>query len=96
MARVLRSEQAQQDLEGILDYLDRQSNEAADRFATRFDPTCELYAAHPQLGASSDEYAPNLRHFTVWNYAIFYRAIEDGVELIRIIHGARDIPRLFE
>ena len=96
MARVIRSVQAQLDLEGILDYLDSQSTEAADRFATKFDQACELHAEHPQIGASSEEYAPNLRHFTVWNYAVFYRPIEGGVELIRIIHGARDIPKLFE
>ncbi len=96
MARVIRSVQAQQDLEVILDYLDSQSTEAADRFATKFDEACDLHAEHPRIGASSEEYAPNLRHFTVWNYAIFYRPIEDGIELIRIIHGARDIPKLFE
>jgi toxin ParE1/3/4 len=96
MARVIRSEQAQQDLEGILDYLDRQSAEAADRFANKFDQACDLHAKHPQIGANSEEYAPNLRHFSVWNYTIFYRPIEDGVELIRIIHGARNIPKLFE
>jgi toxin ParE1/3/4 len=96
MARVIRSKQAQQDLEEILDYLDSQSTQAADRFATKFDDLCELHATHPRIGASSEQYAPNLRHFAVWNYAIFYRPIEDGIELIRIIHGARDIPKLFE
>ena len=33
---------------------------------------------------------------TVANYAIFYRPLEDGIEVIRIIHGARDLPKLFE
>ncbi len=96
MARVIRSEQAQEDLEGILEYLDSQRTDAADRFATKFERTCELHAEHPQIGARSEEYAPNLRHFAVWNYAVFYRPIKDGIELIRIIQGARDIPRLFE
>ncbi len=96
MARVVRSEQAQQDLEGILDYLDSQSDQAADRFATKFDQTCDLHAMHPQIGGSAEEYAPALRYFTVWNYAIFYRPIEDGIEIVRMIHGARDIPQLFK
>lgn len=96
MARAIRSEQAQQDLEQILDYLDSQSTQAADRFALKFEQTCDLHAMHPGIGASSEEYAPNLRHFTVWNYAVFYRPIDDGIEIIRIIHGARDIPKLFE
>lgn len=96
MSRVVRSAQAQQDLEEILDYLDAQSGDASDRLAVKFDESCEHYAKHPQIGASATEYAPNLRCFTVWNYAIFYRSTADGIELIRIIHGARDIPKRFE
>jgi toxin ParE1/3/4 len=96
MARAIRSERAQQDLEEILAYLDSQSTQAADRFALKFDQTCYLHAAHPQIGAGADEYAANLRQFTVWNYAIFYRPVEAGIEVIRIIHGARDIPKIFE
>jgi toxin ParE1/3/4 len=96
MAQVIRSEQAQADLEEIFDYLDSQSTQAADRFAVKFEQSCELHAKHSQIGASSHEYAPNLRHFTVWNYAVFYRPIDDGIEVIRVIHGARDIPKLFE
>ena len=53
MARVTRSKQAQQDLEEILDYLDSQSSDAADRFAAKFDDACDLHATHPQIGASS-------------------------------------------
>lgn len=96
MARVIRSERAQQDLEEILDYLDSHSTQAADRFAIKFDQTCDLHATYPQIGAGAAEYAPGLRHFLVWNYAVFYRPVEGGIELIRIIHGARDIPKLFE
>ena len=96
MSRVIRSDQAQADLEGIFDYLDSQSTQAADRFAVKFEQSCELHSAHPLIGASAEEYARNLRYFTVWNYAIFYRPVDDGIELIRIIHGARDIPKLFE
>ncbi len=96
MYRVLRSRQAQHDLEGILDYLDAQGGDDAERFAIKLDESCELHAKHPQLGTSATEYAANLRRFTVWNYAIFYRPIVDGVEIVRIIHGARDIPNFFE
>ena len=96
MARVFRSERAQQDLEEILHYLDRQSTQAADRFAAMLDEKCEVHAMHPQLGESCEELFPNLKHFTVWNYAIFYRSIIEGIELVRVIHGARDLPRIFE
>jgi plasmid stabilization system protein ParE len=43
MAGVIRSDQAQRDLEEILDYLDSQSTEAADRFAVKFEGTCDLH-----------------------------------------------------
>jgi toxin ParE1/3/4 len=96
MARFTRSEQAEQDLEEILDYLDGQSTQAADRFARKLKEGCQLHAVYRQIGASAEEFAPNLRYFTVWNYAVFYRPITDGIEIIRIIHGARDLPRFFE
>jgi plasmid stabilization system protein ParE len=48
MARVIRSEQAQADLEGILDYLESQRSQAAERFAVKFEQTCELHATHAQ------------------------------------------------
>ncbi len=95
MSQVVRSEQAQQDLEKILEYLDHQSTQAADRFVTKFEQTCNLHALHPQIGESATAYAPNLRYFVIWNYAIFYRPIPEGIEIIRMIHGARDIPKLF-
>jgi toxin ParE1/3/4 len=28
----------------------------------------------------------------VGNYLIFYRPISDGIEIVRVLHGARDIP----
>lgn len=34
-----------------------------------------------------------IRHFM--NYLIFYRPIDGGVEVLRILHGARDIERIF-
>jgi toxin ParE1/3/4 len=96
MARIVRTEQAQQDLERILGYLDAQSTQVAGRFAAKFEQTCVLHAAPRQSDVSAETPALNLRRFTVWNYAVFYRPIDDGIEIIRIIRGAKDVSRLFE
>jgi plasmid stabilization system protein ParE len=48
------------------------------------------------MGAPAEELAPGLRLFTVWNYAVFYRASDPGITILRILHGARDLPRFFE
>ena len=40
--------------------------------------------------------ATGLRSLPLGNYIIFYRPIDDGIEVVRILHGARDLPPLFE
>lgn len=38
--------------------------------------------------------APGLRSFPVGKYLIFYRLIDGGLEIVRVLHGARDIENL--
>ena len=47
------------------------------------------------MGRARPELAADLRSFPVGNYIIFYRPIEDGVEIVRVLSGARDIDALF-
>ncbi len=50
----------------------------------------------PGLGRSREELAPNLSSSLVEKDVIFYRPDAEGVEILRVIHGARDIPKLFD
>ena len=50
----------------------------------------------PQLGRKREELLPHLRSFPLGNYVIFYRLMENEIEIVRILHGARDFPPLFE
>jgi toxin ParE1/3/4 len=50
----------------------------------------------PQLGRRREELSPRLRSFPVGRYVIFYRPLENGIEIARVLHGARDFPPLFE
>ena len=69
---------------------------AADRLVIHLDATLNIIATSPHMGRKVEELAPNLRSFPVGNYLIFYRPMADGIELIRILHGARDItPEYF-
>jgi toxin ParE1/3/4 len=47
------------------------------------------------MGAVRDELIPNLRSFPVGNYLIFYKPLPDGIEVLRVLHGARDLPPFF-
>jgi toxin ParE1/3/4 len=48
------------------------------------------------MGRIRSDLLPNLRSFPVGNYVIFYFPADDGIEVIRILHGARDIQQLFD
>jgi toxin ParE1/3/4 len=48
------------------------------------------------MGRARHELLVNLRSFTVENYVIFYQPIADGIEVLRVLYGARDIHRIFD
>jgi toxin ParE1/3/4 len=52
-------------------------------------------ADFPNMGRSFDYLAPSLRGFILGNYIIFYRPIENGIEVERLLSGYRDIDALF-
>lgn len=96
MPQVLRTTQAEVDLLEILAYLGQQSARAADRFTANVKKKCSILAQFPEMGTLRDELAPTLRSFPVGKYLLFYQPIEDGILVVRVLHGARDIPSLFE
>jgi toxin ParE1/3/4 len=53
----------------------------------------KLLAEFPGLGRQRDELGPAVRSFPVGNCIIFYLPLADGVEVIRVLHGARDIRK---
>ena len=52
-------------------------------------------ASFPNMGVSREELKTALRSQPVGNYLIFYFPLEDGVDIIRVLHGSRDMARLF-
>ena len=55
----------------------------------------------PELGARRELENPELEGLRMWpipdfpNHLIFYRPTNDGVEIVRVLHSARDIPEIF-
>ncbi|NLS95538.1 MAG: type II toxin-antitoxin system RelE/ParE family toxin [Planctomycetaceae bacterium] len=47
------------------------------------------------MGQSRDDLASGIRSFSVGNYAVFYTPAEIGVEIVQIVHAARDVPSAF-
>ena len=47
------------------------------------------------MGRARDELAPELRSFPFERYVIFYEPLQDGIVVVRLMHGARDIETEF-
>ena len=60
-----------------------------------FSEKSQMLAQSPFIGKARDELGPKIRSFPIGNYVLFYQPIEDGIEIIRVLHGARDIEALF-
>jgi toxin ParE1/3/4 len=96
MPTVLRTSQAHLDLVEIAFRIAEENPAAADRWLDLVNEKCRLLAQMPELGRKRPDLAPGLRGLPVGNYVIFYRPMKDGIQVIRVLHGARDLPPLFE
>jgi toxin ParE1/3/4 len=74
---------------------------AAKRFLQGIRRTSSLLLKFPELGSRMEfetEKLKELRWFNVSkfdDYLVFYIPASTGIEIVRIIHGARDFPKLF-
>jgi toxin ParE1/3/4 len=87
---------ARSDLDEIWFYIAQDDPEAADKFIRAIVSRFPKFAAMPELGRQREELSPRLRSFPVGRYVIFYRPMKNGIEIVRVLHGARDLPPLFE
>jgi toxin ParE1/3/4 len=93
---------ADQDVDDIADHIAAGSLEHALRFYAAVRADAARLAASPQLGpvyGFTDAAVADLRFWLVTGfrkYLMFYRplASADGVEIVRVLHGARDLARV--
>jgi len=95
MPRLLKRPEAESDLDEIWWYIAQDSPHNADRLLDRIQERCLALADFPQMGASRDEIKTGLRSQPVGNYLIFYFPLEDGIDIVRVLHGSRDVDAIF-
>ena len=99
---IVKSRLAVRDVVEIADYLAtlRTSLEAGHRFYDAVDRTFRRLARMPRIGSLWGDEGPDLeevRFFPVTRfrrYLVFYRPVEGGIEILRVLHGARDLRRI--
>ena len=96
MPRILRTRQSREDYIAIEDYVAEDSPQNAAMIIRLFDEKLQLLARNTLLGRPRPELATKLRSWNVHRFVLFYRPIEDGIILVRVLHASMDItPRLF-
>lgn len=86
---------ASQDLAAISDYFYTHNIEVGERFLQEFSRKCKQLASFPSLGRSYADIELDLRGVPLESYIIFYRVIENGIEIMRVVSGKRDLSTLF-
>jgi toxin ParE1/3/4 len=91
MFRIHKSPAAENDLDEIWWYIAQDNPGNADKFLDALEETCRKLAQFASMGRKRDELYPGLQSFPVGKYLIFYMPINDGIEIVRVLHGMMDI-----
>jgi toxin ParE1/3/4 len=97
MGTVKRFPAAEQDLIGIGLYIAEDSPVNAERFIDAIERECQKLADSPfDLGSRCEGLHPELRRHNFKRYAIIYKPVSDGIELVGVFQGSRELEAMFE
>lgn len=89
MPRIERTSRAMTDAVEIWAYIARDSDTAADQLLHQIDDRILDLSRMPESARATPELGEGVRRSSVGRYAIYYRPIADGIQVLRILHGAR-------
>jgi toxin ParE1/3/4 len=89
------SGRARRDLLQLWRYIAEDNEFAADRLIDLITQHFQLLGRNPYAGKSRDDLRPGYRSFPVGQYVVFYRLAEPGIQIMRVLHGKRDLDALF-
>lgn len=95
MSRYTVSDRAREDIKDIYRHIAGDNVSAARRVRGAFIEKFRLLAGQPLMGEARDDLAGNLRMLTADSYVVLYRPKDAGIEIVRIVHAARDITALW-
>src|SRR5688572_13683408 len=102
-ARVVVRDEARSDVFQIAAHIADRDLAAGLRFLDAAEQTFGRLAEWPRSGTRRRSNNSALKHMRSLplpgrfkNYVAFYLPLADGVEIVRVLHGARDVRRIFE
>lgn len=87
--------EAIRDLEQIIDYFAIDNVDRGEQFLDEFSKKCRYLTQFPIIGRSYYEIRSYLRGLPMKNHIIFYRLLNDGIEIMRVIQANRDLDAIF-
>lgn len=96
MARIVRRPLAGADIDEIWDYIAADRLVQADAWVDRLEGKLRLLATRPMMGRAREELSADVRSMPFERYVIFYVPLADGIDIVRVLHSARDIDAVFE
>jgi toxin ParE1/3/4 len=93
--RITISPLAERDLEAIGDYIAEDNPARALSFVAELRTQCALIAKAPQACRTRPELGEGIRSCAHGNYVIFFTATRVRLRIVRVLHGAMDIPAQF-
>ena len=96
MGLILRRPAAKADLIGIYRYIAQESPQRAASYLRDIDDALKRLSDAPMIGTRRLTRYPDIRMFPCRRHLILYRPLpdKDGIDVIRIYHGAQDWPSL--
>lgn len=88
--------QAAEDIAEVWEHIAEDNLAAADRWVDQLDEQFRLLATQPLMGRARNELSPRLRSFPFGRYVIFYEPLDDGLDVVRLLHSARDVDSTLE
>ena len=96
MRRFRLAPEARGDIKDIWSLIARDSVEAAARVREEIRNSCRRLAQHPYIGHKRDDLTTreDVLFWPVYSYLIIYRPHTRPLEILRVLHGKRDVKRL--
>jgi toxin ParE1/3/4 len=98
--RLVLKPQADRDINNQFEYIANDNLEAAIRFYEAAFRAFDVLLTNPHIGPARDFEDPELKDIRIWlvkgfeKHLIFYRATDELVEIVRVLHTSRDIDSI--
>ena len=95
MSEFVLTPAAEGDLLKILEYLEGDNPNAILRVVDALDEAMQLLADNPGIGhVRTDLTDADVRFWSVFKYLVIYRPRTKPLQIVRVLHGRRDVKRI--